>query len=656
VPVSAEEGFEIVRRRLFEPLIEKDQFVARDTVARAFFDMYRTQHQEFPPECRDADYERRMKAAYPIHPEIFDRLYTDWSTLVKFQRTRGVLRLMAVVIHSLWEKGDKNPLIMPGNFSIDDPNVQSELARYLSDNWMPVIDKDVDGASALPLRLDGEVPNLGKYAACRRVARTIYLGSAPIATAAHRGIEDRRIRLGCVVPGEPTAVFGDALRRLTAAATYLYQDGARYWYSTQPTVTKLAEDRAEQLKRNPDAVAGEIGKRVRADLHKTGEFCRVHPMPQSGQDVPDDMDARLVVLDIEHPYSKEPGSPAEVAAKAIFELRGNTPRLYRNTLAFLAVDQTRLQDLDEAVRRYLAWDSILAEETTLNLDPHQKKQAEGQKSSADTTVNARLPEAYQWLLVPTQKTPQATGEWQAIRLTGQEPLAVRASKKLRNDELLIASYAPSCLRMELDRVPLWRGDHVTVKQLAEDFARYLYLPRLKNPEVLLNAVMDGLVLTSWQQDSFAFADSYDEKTGRFRGLISGRSRRLTDANVPGVLVKAEAALRQIEADKTPAPVLIGAPGSGDTTVEPPLPPSPPPPTKPKRFHGSVALDVARVSRDAGTIAENIISHLSGLVGANVKVTLDIEAQVPSGVPDNVVRIVTENGRTLKFTSQGFEEE
>jgi predicted AAA+ superfamily ATPase len=378
-PASAEEGFEIVRRRLFEPLIEKDQFVARDTVARAFFDMYRTQHQEFPPECRDADYERRMKAAYPIHPEIFDRLYTDWSTLVKFQRTRGVLRLMAVVIHSLWEKGDKNPLIMPGNFSIDDPNVQSELARYLSDNWMPVIDKDVDGASALPLRLDGEVPNLGKYAACRRVARTIYLGSAPIATAAHRGIEDRRIRLGCVVPGEPTAVFGDALRRLTAAATYLYQDGARYWYSTQPTVTKLAEDRAEQLKRNPDAVAAEIGKRVRADLHKIGEFCRVHPMPQSGQDVPDDMDARLVVLDIEHPYGKEPGSKAEVAAKGIFESRGNTPRLYRNTLAFLAVDQTRLQDLDEAVRRYLAWDSILAEETTLNLDPHQKKQAEGQK-------------------------------------------------------------------------------------------------------------------------------------------------------------------------------------------------------------------------------------------------------------------------------------
>jgi hypothetical protein len=113
------------------------------------------------------------------------------------------------------------------------------------------------------------------------------------------------------------------------------------------------------------------------------------------QDVPDDTDARLVVLGIDHPYSKEPGSAAERAAKAIFESRGNTPRLLRNTLVFLAVDQTRLQELDEAVRRDLAWESILSEKEALNLDPHQVKQAETQKASADGAVTARLPEAYQ---------------------------------------------------------------------------------------------------------------------------------------------------------------------------------------------------------------------------------------------------------------------
>src|SRR5437899_2067887 len=119
------------------------------------------------------------------------------------------------------------------------------------------------------------------------------------------------------MPGESPAVFGDALRRLAGAATYLYQDGPRYWYSTQPTVTKLAEDRAEQLKRDSDKVAHELGKRLRADLRNTGDFGRVHALPQSGQDVADDLDARLVVLGSDQPYSKEPGSAAEIAAKII---------------------------------------------------------------------------------------------------------------------------------------------------------------------------------------------------------------------------------------------------------------------------------------------------------------------------------------------------
>src|SRR5207253_5001286 len=157
------------------------------------------------------------------------------------------------------------------------------------DNWAPIIEKDVDGPSSLPLKIDGEQPNLGKLSATRRVARTIYLGSAPTEAAAHRGIEDRRVKLGCVMPGESPAVFGDALRRLAGAATYLYQDGPRVWYSTQPTVTKLADDRAEQLKRDAEKVVQELDRRLRADLRKMGDFKRVHPMPGSSADVPDDL-------------------------------------------------------------------------------------------------------------------------------------------------------------------------------------------------------------------------------------------------------------------------------------------------------------------------------------------------------------------------------
>jgi len=657
-PATAEEGFEIVRRRLFEPITDPAQFKDRDVVARAFADFYRKERQEFPPECADADYEKRIKAAYPIHPEIFDRLYTDWSTLVKFQRTRGVLRLMAAVIHSLWEKGDRNPLILPANISIDDPRVQFELTRYLSDNWVPVIEKDVDGPNSLPLRLDSDVPNLGKFAACRRVARTIYLGSAPTTAAAHRGLEDRRIKLGCVMPGETPAVFGDALRRLAGAATYLYQDGPRYWYSTQATVTKIAEDRAEQLKRDPDKAAHEIERRVRADLQKSGDFSRIHAVPQSSQDVPDDLDARLVVLGTQHPYSKEQGNAAEAAAKAILESRGTTPRLYRNTLVFLAADKTRLQDLDEAARRYLSWNSIFEEWETLNLDPHQKKQAGIQRDASASAVIARIPETYQWLLVPGQRSATASSvSWEVLRLSGQDLLAFRAAKKLKSGEQLLSTFAPTTLRMELDRVPLWRGNHVEVRQLVEDFARYLYLPRLADPTVLIMAIREGIALLTWSKDSFAYADSFDEAAGRYRGLRGAQNVMLSPES-SGLLVKPDVARRQLDAEAEAASAASGAPAPSGTRDlgQSEDEGSASPAATPRRFHGAASLDPERVGRDASRIAEEVISHLTALAGGNVTVTLEIEAVLPNGAPDHVVRIVTENSRTLKFKSHGFEKE
>jgi predicted AAA+ superfamily ATPase len=433
-PATAEESFEIVRRRLFEPLDGPEAYKQRDVTARAFADFYRKNPSEFPQECAQADYERRLKAAYPIHPEVFDQLYGAWSTLTKFQRTRGVLRLMAAVVHSLWVNGDRSPLILPASFPLDDLEVQQELTRYLPDHWPPIIEKDVDGPNALPVKIDKEVTNLGKLSATRRVARAIFLGSAPLSTslgsALHRGLEDRRVKLGCAMPGESPAIFGDALRRLATSATYLYQDGNRFWYEAQPTVTKLAEDRAEQLRRQPDKVAQEIERRLRDALKERGNFAGVHLAPRNSADVVDSPEARLVVLSVEHPHVQGDGSAALRAAQDLLKSRGNQPRHYRNALVFLAAEKSRLQDLEDAVCKFLAWDSILADKEALNLPPQQVKQAEAQRKAAEDGVQARLPEAYQWLLVPVQEKPSDQVTWQAIRLQGGEPLAVRAWRKL----------------------------------------------------------------------------------------------------------------------------------------------------------------------------------------------------------------------------------
>jgi len=369
-----------------------------------------------------------------------------------------------------------------------------------------------------------------------------------------------------------------------------------------------------------------------------------------------------VVLGIDQPYSKEPGCAAEIAAQAILESRGNSPRLYRNTLVFLALDRARWQDMDEALRRYLAWSSILEEKETLNLDPFQVKQAETQKRTADSVVSARLPEAYQWLLVPVQAGPHGKPDWQALRMTGSEPLAVRASKKLRNDELLVPTFAATRLRMELDRVPLWRGNHVSIKQLASDFAQYLYLPRLSGSAVLIESVSDGVGLLTWALDSFAYADSYDESAGRYRGLRAGQNVSIGSHDLPGLVVKPDIARKQ--ADDAERREDLGA-ASLPNSRTPPLEGDTdrPPPgedqqreSQPRRYHGSVQLDATRVGRDAGRIAEEVIAHLSALPGADVEVTLEISARVAGGVPPSVVRIVAENGRTLRFLTHNFEKE
>jgi hypothetical protein len=337
------------------------------------------------------------------------------------------------------------------------------------------------------------------------------------------------------------------------------------------------------------------------------------------------------------------------------------PRLYRNTLVFLAADKTRWQDLDEAVRKFLAWESILHGKETLNLTPSQVKQAETQRAAAEGAVTARLPETYQWLLVPTQGNPAAPVSWLAIRLTGNEPLAPRASRRLRNDELLVTSLAATRLRLELDRVPLWRGNHVAIKQLVEDFGRYLYLPRLQNPGVLLRAIQSGLSLLTWEQDSFAYAESFDEAANRYRGLQSGQQMQIT-ADDSGLLVKPEAACVQLDQEAPPTKTgrTVGGAASakepGATAIAVTRPPDIMPPPKPRRYHGTVVLDSQRVGRDAGRIADEVITHLVGLVGSSVRVTLEIEAEIPEGAPDHVVRTVTENSRTLKFSSSGFETE
>jgi predicted AAA+ superfamily ATPase len=649
-PASAEESFEIVRRRLFQPMTA-DVYKHRDAVIRAFMDTYNTQKSEFPSGSGEGDYRRRMESSYPLHPELFDRLYEDWSALQRFQRTRGVLRLMAAVIHALWAGEDKNLLIMPANVTLDDSATVNELMLYVEDGLRPVVEREVDGIDSLPLRLDKENPNFGRLSAARRVARTVFMGSAPRLRSSTKGIEDKRIILGCVQPGEAVATFRDALRRLTDRAAHLYVNENRYWFDTQPSINRVAQDRADGVKK--DAVHKEIEDRLRVEAKTRGEFDRVQVIENAAQsgDVPDEREVRLVIIGPEAPHTKGSASKAMTVAQTVLEQRGNSPRSFKNALVFLAAEIKALDSLQQAVRNYLAWKSIDLEKDSMDLSTFQLRQVETKLKDAESAIGLRIPETYTWLLVPEQeKTGPIT--WREVPSKGSDALSVRSAKKMINDGLLIVKYwAGVLLRLELDRIPLWRGDRVSVKQLADDFATYVYLPRLRNTDLLLGAISDGTASMLWEKDTFAYAAFYNEDANRYAGLIAGRAPASVDLG--GFVVRPSVAQAQMSADAPASPSPEDAEGDHSHSAMQPASDAsnlktPRSPRLFNHFYADVDVDALRFGRDAAQIADAIITHLNGLVGAKVTVSLQIEATIPEGIPESVQRTVSENCRTLKI--------
>ena len=654
-PASAEEAFEIVRRRLFDSLSEKNE-KERDKVCRAFAEMYRENRGDFPPECREANYEERLKHAYPIHPELFDRLYQDWSTLERFQLTRGVLRMMASVIHEMWSKGDHSLMIMPSNIPLDSQSVRTEFTRHLADGWSAVIDKDIDGSTSKPFNLDSNNPNLGRYSASRRVARAVFVGSAPSSSGQRiRGLEEVRVKLGCAQPGEAVATFGDALRRLSEQLSYLYSDGSRYWFDTHITINRTAADRAAIYERKPELVEDEINRRLREITRRDrGEFSAVHTVPSDSSDVPDEMSCRLVILNPKYSHrARQSDSNAIEAAQEILEHRGNSPRLYRNMLVFLAADAERLSELEQAVRFWMAWTSIEEEKEHLNLDPVTERQVKKQIQTNEDTITERMKETFCHLLVPAQEGTNAI-EWQSTKLQG-DSLVARASKKLIADQSMIPNWSAALLRMELDKW-LWKEkNHIKVKEVWEYFAQYIYLPRLKDEQTFIGAIRAGVGSLTWK-DFFAYASAVRED-GHYVGLITGANPSIALDSV-SVLVKPDIAQKQQEEElaKEEKPQFPSNPDGTPNIIKDPTPGEavPIPPTLITHFHGTVELDPTRMGRDAGRVADEIVAHLTSLGGAKAKITLEIDVEVPNGIPEDRVRIVNENSNTLKFKGYGFE--
>lgn len=658
-PVAASEGFEVVRRRLF---LDCKNPIERDLVCSTFSRMYSENPNDFPIESRELEYKERMISCYPIHPEVFDRLYEEWATLERFQRTRGVLRLMAAVIHELWMGNDASLMILPGSIPLDVPNVRDELTRHLSEGWNAIVDREVDGRNSIPYQKDQSIPRYGSRLASRRVARTIMLGSAPTVRDQNvRGIESSRIRLGVIQPGEVIANFNDALNTLHSSLAYLYSDssGNRFWYDTRPTLRKTVEDRATQI--TVSDVEYEIENRLHG-IRNVQPFSGIHICPSSSLDVPDEQAARLVVLKPSDEYkASNKLNSAIKAVEDILNNRGNLPRIFRNMLAFVAPDQDLIVSLKQEVRRYLAWSSIKNDSEVLNLDATQNRETEDNLRRSNETVDSQIKETYCWLLVPyiDRNADMKTIIWDTIGISGgSESIVEKAAKKMVQNEALITKWAPALLLMELNNL-LWRDtDDIQINKLWNYLCTYCYLPRLANVSVLEETIRTGLNSTEY----FAFASAFDGT--RYIDLKYNQHVGIIERS--GLLVKTSVAKKQLQEEasqeQTTGATNVGSENSSTINTiangtQRVYEKNPSPEAKKNtHFYMSAKLDNTRIGRDVQRLVEEVINHLTSVDGCQVDISLELNAKAPDGLSQQIVRTISENCQTLRVTNFGFDDE
>jgi len=675
-PVATEEAFEIVRRRLFEPVTD---IKGRDSVCRRFAETYIEEGAKLPSETQEARYFDRLVQAYPIHPEVFDRLYEDWTTLEGFQRTRGVLKLMAKVIYRLWKDQNQDLMILPGSVPLYDGGSRNELTYYLPAGWDAVLEKDIDGERAETTELESKEPRFGAINAARRVARTIFLGSAPAVGGGHQGIKglDRgRVLLGCLQPGQAVSTFSDALNRLSDRLHYLNssgdkaQDTTRFWFDTRANLRREMEERKNRFD-DKNEVRAKIATAIQKLTGNVSFFDGIHIFTPH-KDVPDDSALRLVVLAPEKFYSKQETRIATEEIQDTVKNNGQKPRHRSNRLVFIAADYGVQNRMKDCARTALAWNSIVEDikEGRLNVDRLQEQQAKKELQTAEEVLPRATRECYKWLLCPVMSSAtdrQAQVEAFQLNTSGSN-LSAEIERICQENELVINTWSPVHLRSKLKEL-YWRDGRTSVRAMTfwEDSQKYLYLPRLKHQHTLEQAIVKGAGTKDF------FGTAYGEGSQGYEGFKFGDSNVQLDDTL--LLIEPEAAKaiaderERKDAEQTAAQAAANSgaatPSAGTSTTTTTQtggssqPASPaavgaPSAAKSHSFFGSVEVNPSTAKMRLVQLAEEIISVLSSDPNAELKVTMEISADFPNGVSDQIKRAVSENANSLGFKTKDWE--
>ena len=401
-PVADEEINEVVRRRLFEKLGDPS---VHAQVADGFMKLYTSHKNEVPQEASKAAFRDRLVAAYPFHPSLIDTFYLRWGSHNDFQRTRGVLRLLASIVGDLWQQRETTkqtqPLIQPCHVRWTIDALRAALTRLWGATYDSVVAADVIGDKANAVALDDE---RGREYAEERVsqgvASAVLLGSFG-GQGDRAGFSSKEVRFCAGRPDLNWGYTDGALLALEEKAFYLHNaaagsQGKRYWFGTKPTLTKLlVQYRGAFAGQDFDAEIIEALQAQVKTLKTDPATWKVLVNPQP--DLPEQKVLTLLVMPPDCVWSDEPLLVGMGGARdRVLELSqkcGTKDRLYRNTLLFVLPNQRGLARLRKELREVAALEAVKRDYAS-QLDPDQLEELKGKLTKQKETVSEVIGGAY----------------------------------------------------------------------------------------------------------------------------------------------------------------------------------------------------------------------------------------------------------------------
>ncbi len=505
-PVDDKEIFEIVRRRLFEETGDENEI---GEVVEAYIAQYFSLSNELPAYVQKQDFKDKLLKSYPFHPELIDIFRLKWSSHPNFQRTRGVLRLLAGIISDLWKRRQSltgsNFMIHTSDINLS--NVQSianQITTLHGINYDAVIKADVSGSSSNALKIDNENSVYGDNSIAQGIAVTFLLGSFG-SDANNKGTSIEELKLHMLKPDSFNHNdINGALDRFESMAHYLHSTSLpskRYWFETTPNINILLNSAKSGISKKE--VNSEIVKRLRESAQSRGRF---NILIDPAFDIPEQKELTMIILKPDNLLSNgELNRTASDTIKKFATKRGANDRIYRNTILFLLPSESGLERLAAVVKDYLANNKVLTDYSS-QLNHEQREDIKKKILELSKQSESLLGIAYCVVAKHSSADGIKVHEIKQFKEKFEPQINDSIYSDLKNEEWILESVGQNTLkRNNLFPEP---QSPVKCKDILEAFLRFDDKPIISNDDAVQNSLIrycqnGELAIASGERESYS---------------------------------------------------------------------------------------------------------------------------------------------------------